>query len=135
MILASWYKMALKDALLTQIYGNQSKVKVGVNQADPNTNEEIFNRYLRAYKKGVFNYIKEDIDRSSGETVPRKYFSGGTNFAMLAEGGVLDRISDAAMMRPGDSSQPRNLWDAAITVGASSCPCKPGLYNGSAKAQ
>jgi len=83
MILASWYKMALKDAILTQIYGNQSKVKVGVNQADPRTNDEIFSRYLRAYKKGVFNYIKEDIDKSSGETIPRKYFSGGEDLAML----------------------------------------------------
>ncbi|MBF0504191.1 MAG: hypothetical protein HQL14_03715 [Candidatus Omnitrophica bacterium] len=77
MILASWYKMALKDAILTQVYGDQSKVRVGINQDDPKANEEIFNRYLRAYKKGVFNYIKEDIDKISGETIPRKYFSGG----------------------------------------------------------
>jgi len=83
MILASWYKMALKNALLTQIYGNQSKVKVGVNQEDPKANEEIFQRYLKAYKKGVFNYIK-DSETSNGvsdaplhQSIPRKYFSGG----------------------------------------------------------
>jgi len=77
MILASWYKMALKDALLTQIYGNQSKVKVGINQRDPKANEAIFQRYLQAYKKGVFNYIKEDINEATNERLPRKYFSGG----------------------------------------------------------
>ena len=35
MILASWYKMALKDALLTQVYGNQSKVKGSVGKLYP----------------------------------------------------------------------------------------------------
>ncbi len=120
-ILASWYKMALKNAILTQVYGNQSKVKVGINQADPKTNEEIFNRYLRAYKKGVFNFIKEDVDKTSGETISRKYFSGGTNFVLLAkskeEGGVLFPIDDPAQMPPGDSLQNSGrLWDAAMTV-------------------
>ena len=83
MILASWYKTALKNAILTQIYGDQSKVKAGINQADPKANEEIFQRYLRAYKKGVFNYIKDDLDRSAGVTLPRKYFSGGLSMAMV----------------------------------------------------
>ncbi|MBF0512416.1 MAG: hypothetical protein HQL13_08865, partial [Candidatus Omnitrophica bacterium] len=77
MILASWYKTALKNAILAQIYGDQSKVKVGINQADPKANEAIFKRYLQAYKKGVFNYIKEDFDQVSRQPLSRKYFSGG----------------------------------------------------------
>ncbi len=82
-ILASWYKMSLKHAMLTQIYGNQNKTKVGINQQDPKANEDIFNRYLQAYKKGVFNYIKEeslvssDSDDKGAIKIPRKYFSGG----------------------------------------------------------
>ncbi len=77
MILASWYKMVLKDSILTQIYANQSKVKIGIGQDDPQANEEIFDRYLKAYRKGVFNYIKEDINKATGQNTPRKYFSGG----------------------------------------------------------
>ncbi|MBF0504930.1 MAG: hypothetical protein HQL14_07500 [Candidatus Omnitrophica bacterium] len=77
MILASWYKMALKDALLTQVYGNQSKVKVGINANDPAEKDKIFQRYIQAYKKGVFNYIKEETDQNTQTTEPRKYFSGG----------------------------------------------------------
>ncbi len=77
MILASWYKMALKDALLTQLYGNQSKVKIGVNAQDPTDKDKIFEQYLKAYKKGVFNYIKEDINQATQQPTPRKYFSGG----------------------------------------------------------
>ena len=77
MILASWYKMRLKDALITQVYGNKSKVAAGVNAEDPNKKEIIFNHYLQAYKKGVFNFIKEEKDLISQQMIPRKYFSGG----------------------------------------------------------
>ena len=59
MILAAWYKRALKESLLGRIYANKSRVK-GVDQ-DPKTNEEIYRQYLKAYKKGVFNFIKEDV--------------------------------------------------------------------------
>jgi len=75
MILAAWYKRALRESLLAKIYANKAKVK-GVEQ-DPKNNEAIYQRYLKAYKKGVFNYIKEDVDKYSNETIPRKYFSGG----------------------------------------------------------
>jgi hypothetical protein len=73
MILASWYKLALKDALLNQVYSNKGKTS-GVLSDDPSVKEKIYQQYLKAYKKGVFNYIKEDIANSG---LPRKYFSGG----------------------------------------------------------
>ena len=50
MILAAWYKHALKESLLGKIYANQAKVK-GVDQ-DPQTNEVIYKQYLKAFKKG-----------------------------------------------------------------------------------
>ena len=75
MILAAWYKMALKDSLLGMVYANKAKVK-GVDQ-NPKTNELIYRQYLKAFKKGVFNYIKEDVDKYTQESIPRKYFSGG----------------------------------------------------------
>ncbi len=75
MVLAAWYKQALKESLLAKIYADKAKVK-GVDQ-DPRTNEEIYRQYLKAYKKGVFNFIKEDVDKYTNETIPRKYFSGG----------------------------------------------------------
>ena len=75
MILATWYKKALKESLLGKIYADKAKVK-GVDQ-DPKINETIYQRYLKAFKKGVFNYIKEDVDKYTNEEIPRKYFSGG----------------------------------------------------------
>jgi len=76
MILASWYKVALKDALLNQVYSNREKT-AGVLADDPAVKEKIYQQYLQAYKKGVFDYIKEDYDAVTQEVTPRKYFSGG----------------------------------------------------------
>src|SRR5207253_638842 len=61
--------------LLNQIYADKSMVK-GVNLSDPSVQEKIYQQYLKAYKKGVFNYIKEDT-QGNGQVPPRKYFSGG----------------------------------------------------------
>jgi len=104
MILAAWFKHTLKGSLLGQIYADKSKVK-GVDQ-DPKNNEEIYRRYLQAYKKGVFNYIKEDADQYTNESIPRKYFSGGAepyvNYAQTVhlaspERGNKAMAADAAM--------------------------------------
>ena len=97
MILAAWYKRALKESLLSRIYADKSKVK-GVDQ-DPKTNEQIYRQYLRAYKKGVFNFIKEDVDKYTNETIPRKYFSGGGQGVTWAannlyKGKVLGNLDD-----------------------------------------
>ncbi|MBF0490714.1 MAG: hypothetical protein HQL15_08910 [Candidatus Omnitrophica bacterium] len=83
MILATWYKHALKESLLGKVYANKAKVK-GVEPDNPKANEEIYQQYLKAFKKGVFNYIKEDADKYTQEVIPRKYFSGGAlDFAQV----------------------------------------------------
>ncbi len=106
MILAAWYKRALRESLLARIYANKAKLK-GVDQ-NPQNNEAIYQQYLKAYKKGVFNYIKEDVDKYTNETIPRKYFSGGWA-APQWDGamGVLHRHKDklAAMETTGDLAQ------------------------------
>ncbi len=74
MILATWYKKSLRDSLLNQVYSNKAKIN-GVETQDKTIKEQIYQEYLKAYKKGVFNYIKDDIN--NGQKTPRKYFSGG----------------------------------------------------------
>ena len=76
LILATWYKAKVKYALLNQVYSNKDKV-AGVLVNDPQEKDRIYQRYLQAFKKGVFNYIKDDLDVATNETIPRKYFSGG----------------------------------------------------------
>ncbi len=53
----------------------------------PNDVELIYNRYVQAFKKGVYNYIKEEQDPITQQIIPKKYFSGGikaTDLALLA---------------------------------------------------
>jgi len=84
-VLAVWFKRNLKQALLNRVYANKGTVK-GIDDNNTAINEAIYHRYLSAYKKGVFNYIGEDIDPVTQEALPRKYFSGGYfgNSAMLS---------------------------------------------------
>jgi len=84
LILATWYKKKIKDSILEQVYANKNKV-AGVNIDDPQEKESIYHRYLQAFKKGAYNYIKEEIDPVSQQTVPRKYFSGGFGFESIGE--------------------------------------------------
>ncbi len=77
MVLATWYKQALRKSILTQIYANKNKVK-GVDLTDPTMAlQKVYKQYLKAFKKGAYNYIKEEIDPVTQQMIPRKYFSGG----------------------------------------------------------
>lgn len=84
MILATWYKKKLRNSLLEDIYIDKNKTN-GIELEDKNTKEKIYNQYLEAFQKGVYNYIKEDYDEQTQKVVARKYFSGGEDFAQLSE--------------------------------------------------
>ncbi len=114
-ILSSWYKRNLKESLLNQVYADKSKVN-GINLNDPAVKQQIYEQYLKAYKKGVFNYIKEDVN-NAGENIPRKYFSGG-----MAEGaaGEPEITKDAAVLADALPAEGRlvditTVADAAMT--------------------
>ena len=79
LVLAAWFKNNLKDNLINQVYADQRKI-AGVDIDDKNDKEKIYQRYMEAYRQGVFNYIRDDVDDVTQEMIPRKYFSGGANF-------------------------------------------------------
>ena len=118
MILATWYKHELKESLLGMVYANQAKVK-GVDQ-NPKNNETIYRQYLKAFKKGVFNYIKEDADKYSNVIIPRKYFSGGAeDFASIVTGeNVTAGYKDEAVLvlSPHTGIPPQLKMDMASLV-------------------
>ncbi len=80
MILATWYKRHLKDSLLGKLYVGKNQV-AGVDIADKQAKEKIYRQYLKAYQKCVYNYIKEEYDPFTRQTVARKYASGGMYFS------------------------------------------------------
>jgi len=83
-ILAAWYKKNLKESLLGQVYVGQNKT-AGVDTQDKQINRKIYDQYIEAFKKGVYNYIREDYNPATQEIIPRKYFSGGTNFERVRD--------------------------------------------------
>jgi len=83
LILAAWYKKKIKDSILAQIYDDKNKIQGLVIPA--NAVETIYQRYLQAFKKGVYNYIKEEPDLITNQTIPRKYFSGGIEVTHLSD--------------------------------------------------
>jgi hypothetical protein len=99
LILAKWYRETIQNGLLDAVYTDKKMVS-GVNVNDPAIKEEIYERYLKAYKKGVFNYIKEDLT-PDGQFAPRKYFSGGTflgNIKYVDDKNIADVHADGAMI-------------------------------------
>ncbi|MBP9854805.1 MAG: hypothetical protein KBD53_08060, partial [Candidatus Omnitrophica bacterium] len=76
MLLATWYKNSLKEESFGQGYFNQGKIK-GVEVDDKEIIQKIYDQYVASFQKGVFDYVKDEYDTASQETVPRKYFSGG----------------------------------------------------------
>lgn len=76
MILAVWYKKTLRDSFLGRTYVDRGKT-AGVRVDDPDVRQQIYEQYLASFKAGVYNYIKEEADPVTGETVPKKYVSGG----------------------------------------------------------
>ncbi len=98
MILATWYKKTLRKSLLGQIYADKSKA-AGIETSDPQAREKIYQQYLEAFQLGAFNYIKNDTNPSTQETLPRKYFSGGVAL-----------LPDAAMIKVVDERSARNQF-------------------------
>lgn len=86
LILAKWYKETLKNSLLNLAYADQNKT-TGIETEDLDIKYKIYAQYMDAYKKGVYDYMREEYDRVSQEIIPRKYFSGGfqTNPDMMID--------------------------------------------------
>jgi len=102
MILAMWYKENLKDSLLGKIYVDQNKT-AGVDAEDKTAKDKIFNQYIAAFKKGVYDYTKNEFDVDTLEFVPRRYFSGG--FASIVAGRRLaPRVQETKIAIPKNVS-------------------------------
>ena len=109
LILAKWYKETIKTSLLSQVYVDQNKVMgielsksengkangEGSSIVDSQSSivETIYDQYMEAYKKGVYDFIKEEYDSTSQQIIPRKYFSGGIKDAHIDLAMTTDRTA------------------------------------------
>lgn len=76
LILATWYKENIQRSLINQVYSDRNKI-AGIDIEDKFAKSKIYDQYLEAFKKGVYNYIREDYDEYKDQVIPRQYFSGG----------------------------------------------------------
>ncbi len=109
LILATWYKKKIKASLIAKAYVDQRKIQglaVIPAKAGIQNIESIYQQYIQTFKKGVYNYIKEEPDPTSGEIIPRKYFSGGAGFNLI----------DAAMKTEVVVHLPDSLQTSAMAV-------------------
>jgi hypothetical protein len=113
MILATWYKVNMRETILGRYYADQNKI-AGIDLVDPNEPRDIYEKYLEAFRAGVFNFIREDYEPVDRQVLPRKYFSGGfdpstlTNVLKNSAGsaGTVergDRLSDLLVKEASDS--------------------------------
>jgi len=101
MILAAWYKKTFKKNMLAKIYVDQNKIQ-GVDVSDKQISEKIYNQYFKAFKKGVYDYIKKDYDPVSQDLISRKYFAGGTH---LAYNGIMEIVSERGQGEDNSSNR------------------------------
>ena len=93
LILAVWYKKKIKESVLEQVYADKNKIKgLSFPNIPVGNPEYIYQQYLKAFKKGVYNYIKEELDPITQETTPRKYFSGGAIMGITSK--ILTEVSN-----------------------------------------
>ena len=82
LILATWYKKKIKNSILNKIYINKNKVS-GLSAYRSSLNaQQIYQQYLKVFKKGAYNYIKNEQDPVTQKLIPRKYFAGGVLLAL-----------------------------------------------------
>ncbi len=116
LILAIWFKDKIKDTIFGKAYVDQQKVG-GVDIVDKAAREKIWAQYVEAFKKGAYNYIKEDIDPVTKQSVPRKYFSGGAGLYRTRE--VLSRTTDRSQLPEGISDRAMVVKADLVSVDAS----------------
>ncbi len=92
-ILANWYKENIQSSILNKIYADQNKTE-GVDTEDKEITQKIYDQYTAAFRTGVNNLIKEEYDPATQQIIPRKYFSGGMNYASIEN----EQSSDSAMV-------------------------------------
>jgi hypothetical protein len=75
-VLAAWFKKNLSRGLIGQVYADKNKM-AGIDLGGPQATSAIYQQYMGAFRKGAYNFIREETDDLSGELIPRKYFAGG----------------------------------------------------------
>lgn len=117
MVLSAWYKIALKESLLGQIYVDQNKT-AGVDIEDKKAKLKIYDQYLAAFKKGAYDIVHEDYNPAPQDVVYRQYISGGFDGAQIAD--TVERRTNLATLGEGAKKEIQKFSPDAANLGTGS---------------
>ena len=80
MILGQWFKRKFAKSLYS-FYFDSGKV-AGIDMADASIKQKVFELYVEAFNKGVYNTTKKTRNPVTHRLEKRKYFSGGISAAV-----------------------------------------------------
>jgi len=75
LILAKWFKEKFKQSFY-RYYINQNNL-TGIDLKDKTAKDQIYNLYIQAFQKGLYDCIKTEIEPVTNKKLKRRYFSGG----------------------------------------------------------
>ena len=75
LVLADWFKRKFKESLYRS-YIDQGKTN-GIDVVDAEVKDKLYELYVSAFKKGVYNIIRKEKSATTGQSQRRRYFSGG----------------------------------------------------------
>jgi len=121
-ILSTWFKENLKNSLMHKVFINKRKVG-SIAPEDKKAAHKIYNQYLDAFRRGVYDLIKEEYDPITQKIVNKKYFSGGIigkmDTAMISEtNNFFKEIDPAGMHLISSSFLPQPIDDFAMKTNA-----------------
>jgi hypothetical protein len=85
LILGVWFKKKFQDTFY-RAYFDSGNV-TGIDIADKDARSRIYNLYVEAFEKGVFNCERKERD-AAGRLLKRRYFSGGEFFGNLSSSAI-----------------------------------------------
>jgi len=91
LILGVWFKKKFAETFYRNYF--DSGAVAGIDIEDKDAKQKIYDLYVEAFKKGVFNYERKERDALSGRTVKRHYFSGGIKAKVSPEINALPGVS------------------------------------------
>jgi len=77
-VLGLWFKNKFKESFYKNYFNRETTQ--GIDTADPQAKEKIYNLYVEAFKNGVYNYVKKDQTQNRFGAIKinrRQYFCGG----------------------------------------------------------
>jgi len=88
-ILAAWFKHRLGRLVeqqaakgsLSRSFFDKGKIK-GAEGSNASVKEQIYQKYLKVYTKGAYDYVKSEEDPVLKKRVKRNYFSGGVDVGL-----------------------------------------------------